>query len=1203
MNSNGIKELRNRLHLSQKKLAEVLGVESNTVARWERGESRISPAMVERLEKIAREFPSGDAIMRTSNVEIDSHHRAILVGLETRLDPEVFEACAVDLLRHIWPSLIHVRGGGDDGFDGAVADGNSREPFPLIVTTDKIPVGNLIKNLNQAQRRGWDFKRVLFATSRRITPSTRRRLVTATRERNMDLTQTYDQDWFASRLYHEPEWCRKLLGVTGRPHALSIFPITQRPVLGTQVLGREEEMQWLLDERRGDCLVVGEPGSGKTFLLRSLALQGKALFLVDMNREQIANDIRSLKPSSVIVDDAHVHQEWIKGLVQIRSELRAEFRIIVASWLAEADTVRTVLGIGHRESCKLKPISADLMIEIIRSAGISGPDELLRIIRKQANGKPGLAVTLVHMCLVGDIREVVRGEGLVNQIASSLEEILGNGSLILLGAFALGGNAGMKPNKVADHLGMPIHNVADDLAKLAASGIIAEKPVGPSSNSYCPLSIEPPDMRGALVRRIFYRGAGSLAIENFLPIVQNTQDTLETLIDARSCGASIPDLEDWLEEANMANLWLKFASQGPREVNYVLDKHPELIMEISSVALSHTPEKAIPMLLTKAGKDSSYSQFPKLSLTWSRNSVLDKLESWIQYSPSQRDWTLVEREKLLQCAATHWKCSKNAHVAISAMCIALNPVFQFGKSDPGMGNEFTHTRGVIPATVIDQLAEKWPLLATIVDESDDVPWTELFNFLQCLSDPVLVANNKSKEAADQLLQRVVNDLIKTSHQHPGIQRRLKELAELAGIIVEINSDPVFDCFYPSQQIVAQSLDQEQDQSESDLIALVDSWSILSVEEIAHRLNRIETEANLANISYPCRSRKFCELLSEKLPNIIATAKSFIKHRVPANLLEPLLQNVTTNSQSSWSIVEDCLNDEFYVDIGVAVAITSSDAPSEIISIAVDKAKDMTQLIEHICRRGEASEAVLLTMLRSESSDLAIAAALGYWSCNRKNHVNGPLGEAWKHAVLRSADADTTNSQHDDFWIGEILVKDSELATKWLIRLVCNKKPYYGFHTENTAKEVAATLNEQQRRAVLKAISCDNSSLSIQKIVGALVGNSTGLYRELLDSPELGYPRLAPLAGRPSEGWQAKAVLALDYGYSNDEIIEATQMNGWSWTGSMANMWSEWVCDFEKLLKDVDPRIVKLAKRGMEIMSKQEKTERERERKEAIRGYS
>ena len=60
---------------------------------------------------------------------LDEHHRAILDALDRKLGPEAFEACAAALLRRDWPTLVPVRGGGDDGFDGAVAD-RTGEPFP-----------------------------------------------------------------------------------------------------------------------------------------------------------------------------------------------------------------------------------------------------------------------------------------------------------------------------------------------------------------------------------------------------------------------------------------------------------------------------------------------------------------------------------------------------------------------------------------------------------------------------------------------------------------------------------------------------------------------------------------------------------------------------------------------------------------------------------------------------------------------------------------------------------------------------------------------------------------------------------------------------------------------------------------------------------------------------------------------------------------
>lgn len=57
-------------------------------------------------------------------------YRSIIGRLDGRLDPELFEQCAADLLRAIYPTLVPIRGGTDAGMDGAIADGEG-EPFPL----------------------------------------------------------------------------------------------------------------------------------------------------------------------------------------------------------------------------------------------------------------------------------------------------------------------------------------------------------------------------------------------------------------------------------------------------------------------------------------------------------------------------------------------------------------------------------------------------------------------------------------------------------------------------------------------------------------------------------------------------------------------------------------------------------------------------------------------------------------------------------------------------------------------------------------------------------------------------------------------------------------------------------------------------------------------------------------------------------------
>ena len=129
---------------------------------------------------------------------LDPHHRAILDPLEGHLDPTAFERFTADALKRDWPRLVLVSEGGDDGFNGAVADGGRRAAFPLVVTTAKYLTGNLRKNLARARRKEPAVDRALFATSRRVSPRMRRKLEAEAGKLGVTLLQIYDQDWFAA---------------------------------------------------------------------------------------------------------------------------------------------------------------------------------------------------------------------------------------------------------------------------------------------------------------------------------------------------------------------------------------------------------------------------------------------------------------------------------------------------------------------------------------------------------------------------------------------------------------------------------------------------------------------------------------------------------------------------------------------------------------------------------------------------------------------------------------------------------------------------------------------------------------------------------------------------------------------------------------------------------------------------------------------
>ena len=79
-------------------MAEEIGVNANTVARWERGEAAIPKTVAKLVTLMAQADAAASAIETSGAVTRDQHHAAILEALGRKLDPDAFEACAADLL-------------------------------------------------------------------------------------------------------------------------------------------------------------------------------------------------------------------------------------------------------------------------------------------------------------------------------------------------------------------------------------------------------------------------------------------------------------------------------------------------------------------------------------------------------------------------------------------------------------------------------------------------------------------------------------------------------------------------------------------------------------------------------------------------------------------------------------------------------------------------------------------------------------------------------------------------------------------------------------------------------------------------------------------------------------------------------------------------------------------------------------------------
>jgi hypothetical protein len=283
--------------------------------------------------------------------------------------------------------------------DGKIVeqDGNS---IQLICTTSKKfndIAANLTGSIQANIKKGGKSHACIFAIPQKLTNAQIRDLETRANELGRLLVEVYDQTWFAFLLYRDARWLKDLLGITSNPPPLSLFPITRRPLFDISPVGRDDDIGKFKSLTQ-DTVLVGQPGSGKTHLLFTVAKKFKGRFVVDENLELVAAGIRDVQPTFLIVDDAHSRLEFLKRLKLMRQQIGGGFKIVASCWPGQEETVCDALQTIKEKCLTLEGLPTKQIKEVIQSQKIFGPDHLVAEIIHQSQGKPGLAVTLCRLC-------------------------------------------------------------------------------------------------------------------------------------------------------------------------------------------------------------------------------------------------------------------------------------------------------------------------------------------------------------------------------------------------------------------------------------------------------------------------------------------------------------------------------------------------------------------------------------------------------------------------------------------------------------------------------------------------------------------------------------------------------------------------------------------------------------------------------------
>ncbi|MCG8458689.1 MAG: hypothetical protein MI919_20610, partial [Holophagales bacterium] len=585
----------------------------------------------------------------------DAYYRRIVRALEARdFDPLALETCACELLRDEYPGLVPIPGGNDGGIDGAIADLDSAsgaEPYPLVVTSEEDVVGNLTNGLKRYLALEGAARRAVVATSRALTPPRRRNLFAHAKKLGFILRQVYDQPALASRLYRSPSWTQQLLGVSGKPAALSALPpVETRPFVETELLGRAEDLEWL-GSAVGDRVIVGQPGSGKSYLLHRAAREGHGLFLATRDEERIADAVRAEKPRAIFVDDSHLDPDILGRLRSLRRELGAELDLVAVTWPGSAEAVTEALGVVEPGVRRLELLTRHEIVDLLGSLGVeavASVDEL-RVLADQASNRPGLAVTLARLWLEGDWVRVLRGDALRRAWLASLRRLVGEDVADLLAGLALGGRRGMATSELADVLGWSLRDIRRVAPRLAGSGLVRELSRGV-------LAVEPSILRPNLLGHAFFeRTEAELPLGRILELAPNRGATAFEAVQAAAMGYPVPEelLHSLLVSSDVdptglvrdpaLDAWRLFAKLSEKRAAWAFEQFPGDPSELADAALDSAPGASLALLLRKAaawqGPLHSQPSHP-----------LRKIQDWMRRIPHDAGDAIQRRLRIVRVA-------------------------------------------------------------------------------------------------------------------------------------------------------------------------------------------------------------------------------------------------------------------------------------------------------------------------------------------------------------------------------------------------------------------------------------------------------------------------------------------------------------------------------------------------------------------------
>ncbi|MHA7306853.1 ATP-binding protein [Arthrobacter sp. TMN-49] len=1169
----------------------------------------------------------------------------ITVKLDAGIDADVFERCAVALMANHYENVVGIEGGSDGGRDGDIIAPIANDPDSrgrILVTT-----GDALDNLKSSHRtwkKFWDagetfrLDLLVMITSKNLSDIKRRNIEAYCRTNNLPVPRIYARQWLVDSLRRNPDLRVELTGVQGRLEALT----TKAPEPSstfTELFGRDEELENLRAAvtRTTDVSLVGVPGVGKSRLLAEL--EGSVHFIDRLARDHLADDLFAIDPTTLVLDDAHLHQELLEQLVSIRSREQFSFTIVAATWPGTEAPVEALLNKPTRvEVDRLARAALDQMIQALGVHGVHARS----LVLEQSDGRPGWAAILSRLVVNGAGDDLATGQSLLDQVAGLATSIAGSAVLNdALACIAALGAASLEDIEIiASHAGVPYADLIAWLEVTAQGGLVER-----TSEKWSVLA----PLRSLIVASTFFgvrrRRSWSSFAAKFPDDERLNRTVLNLANDVPETGVralanlwfdnistkeideiplALVEVYSGIDEtsADRAAVLARAVLDSPREPqalfgDVIYDPYGTAAEKILRTAFRRScsreathglldlavsderPRHQHPDHPMRVIQDMAHYLDPDLGpVDTLRDRILNYTLEWFDENPSAARWQVLAE-------VTHY---------------VFDPRVEGNWSDPGSHLSITMSQGVMTPEAIGSLLAHWNTIdsrvrghaASSITHRAVAEFCEIFDSWSAMA--VGITNHPGEASTEHNVvgaigaELVLSTLTVLAKRFTGVPIRVNNRLALVSMwnggpttLAELPvDDDHLDLFVGAQE-PDDDIDVWMADRREQWTSLARELDKLTAAEGVAEYGRLVAEASILDGNH--EGALFTGTLAKHVTNPGAWLEASIR-AIAGSLVAPLI----TKARADGADIDDLVMSAIEVPElrpEVLRAITHEDCELDDLALTVidGLTDDDVPLIGDLWIHESVTPILRELLIHTHASVRALAAVtFGEGVRGRGPALPEELRPAWRTALVGAAPDELP--QHSRWRLGEILkhalTTDPELCADWFI---ANAKTT-GFSSRarrmvKSFPDVLRNLPQDQKRRIVTTL--DAETLIHSGYAGAVLGTDTKLAMDLLAECAVDGEVLL----RSMSGYRDHTVVALAPALMAAQVaphrIVAEALRNRSGTGDESNAILSDFEFFAKLRKQL-PELDEVCVLASEILGRELEAARVREKQDRRRGW-